>query len=195
MKRRATVTKEKVLDVTGSTIGRFGVRKTTLEDVARSAGVSKAAVLYHFHSKEELIAAVIDREHQQVLAMLREAVAAEATAEGKLRAFAVLRFRYITERLRAYGDVTREIVESVMPLVRASQVRYREQELEILRGILAGGMAVGELASGDPDLMAVAAVAALSGIYEAFILYDRGDRLVDGVEQLYRLLMDGLRRR
>jgi AcrR family transcriptional regulator len=195
MARQSTVTKEKLLAATAVTIVKWGLRKTTLDDIGKAAGVSKAAVLYHFHSKEELVAAVVDAEHQRFLTALRESVGKETTAEGRLRTFALVRFQYITERLHDYGDVAKELIESVMPLVRASEARYREEELTLLRAILTEGMAAGELAPGDPDLIAAAAMAALSGLYEGFMLYDRGDQVGAGIEQLFHLLMDGLRRR
>jgi AcrR family transcriptional regulator len=195
MARQATVTKDKLLGATATTLAKWGLRKTTLDDIGKAAGVSKAAVLYHFHSKEELVAAVIDAEHQRFLATLRESLGKETTAEGRLRAFALLRFRYIADRLREYGDVAKEIIESVMPLVRASEARYREDELSLLRTMLAEGMATGELAPGDPDLIAMAAMAALAGLYEGFMLYDRSDKIAEGIEQLFHLLMNGLRRR
>ena len=195
MPRQPAVTKEKLIDAMASTMTKYGVKKTTLEDIGRAVGVSKAAVLYHFHSKEELIVAVIDAEYERFLGWLQEGIDRESTAEGKLHAFGFLRFRFIGERMRAYGEVTREILESVMPLVRQSVARNRERELDLLRGILADGMASGEFAPGDPELMAVASLAALSGLYDAFILYDRGDRIAEGLEQLFRLMMNGLRRR
>jgi AcrR family transcriptional regulator len=195
MPRQPTVTKEKLIEATASTIARYGLRKSTLEDIGKVVGVSKAAVLYHFHSKEELIAAVVEQEYQRFFGELKDALGRETTAEGKLRAFGLGRFQYIKERLSAYGELTKEILESVLPLVRASLVRLREEELGLLRGILADGMRSGEFASGDPELIAVAAMAALTGLYDAFILYGRESRIDAGLEQLFRLLMDGLRRR
>ena len=195
MPRQPAVTKEKLIDATASTMTKYGVKKTTLEDIGRAVGVSKAAVLYHFHSKEELIVAVIDAEYERFLGWLQEGIDRETTAERKLHAFGFLRFQFIGERMQAYGEVTREILESVMPLVRESVARNRERELAMLRGILADGMASGEFAPGDPELMAVAALASLSGLYDAFMIYDRADRVAEGLEQLFRLLMNGLRRR
>jgi len=198
MSRQSTVTKEKLIEAAATTILRFGLRKTTLEDIGRVAGVTKAAVLYHFHSKEELIATVVEQEYQRFFGELQEAVGRETTAEGKLRAFGLGRFQYIKERLSvygAYGDLTKEILESLMPLVRAALERLRERELELLRGILAEGMRSGEFAPGDPDLMAVAAMAAVTGLYDAFMLYGRESRIDEGLQQLFQMLMNGLRRR
>lgn len=198
MARQPTVTKEKLIEAAATTIMRFGLKKTTLEDIGRVAGVSKAAVLYHFHSKEALIAEVVEQEYLRFFGELQQAVGRETTAEGKLRAFGLGRFQYTRDRLSAYGaygDLTKELLESLLPLVRAALERLRERELELLRGILAGGMSSGEFAPGDPDLVAAAAVAALNGLSDNFMLYGRESRIDEGLQQLFQLLMNGLRRR
>lgn len=41
---------------------RFGLGKTTVEDVARAAGVSRATLYRHFRSRDELVLGVLARE-------------------------------------------------------------------------------------------------------------------------------------
>lgn len=54
--------RQRVLASTVDALGRFGIAKTTVDDVARGAGVSRASVYRHFpDGKDELIAAGIER--------------------------------------------------------------------------------------------------------------------------------------
>lgn len=53
---------DQVLDATLECIARFGLAKTTLEDVAREAGCARASVYRWFTSKQQLIAALVERE-------------------------------------------------------------------------------------------------------------------------------------
>jgi AcrR family transcriptional regulator len=50
------------LDAAEACYTRFGPAKTTVEDVAQAAGVSRATLYRHFKSRDELLAAVIVRE-------------------------------------------------------------------------------------------------------------------------------------
>lgn len=53
--------REKVLDAAETLLISEGERATTLDAVARAAGVSKGGLLYHFGSKEALEAGLIER--------------------------------------------------------------------------------------------------------------------------------------
>jgi AcrR family transcriptional regulator len=55
-------TNKRWLDAAASCYTRFGLAKTTVEDVARAAGVSRATLYRHFKNRDELLVAVIARE-------------------------------------------------------------------------------------------------------------------------------------
>lgn len=52
----------RVLDAALTCIGRVGLAKTTLDDVAREAGCARATVYRYFPGKQQLIAALVERE-------------------------------------------------------------------------------------------------------------------------------------
>ncbi|WGW11040.1 TetR/AcrR family transcriptional regulator [Saxibacter everestensis] len=57
----AQQTREKILDALEKVLVQDGPQAVTLEAVAKSAGVSKGGLLYHFGSKQELIGGLVDR--------------------------------------------------------------------------------------------------------------------------------------
>ena len=48
-----------ILDAAGETFIRFGFKKTSMDDVARAAGLSRQGVYLHFPTKEELFREVV----------------------------------------------------------------------------------------------------------------------------------------
>lgn len=54
-------TQTKLLEAANRVAARDGVAKLTLDAVALEAGMSKGIILYHFHSKNALIQAMIDQ--------------------------------------------------------------------------------------------------------------------------------------
>lgn len=54
---------------------RDGLLAMTLDNVAKEAGVSKGGVMYHFHTKEELIAAMLGDFGQRMVGQLFERIA------------------------------------------------------------------------------------------------------------------------
>ena len=43
---------------------KFGLKKTTMEDIAKEAGKGKSSLYYYFESKYEIFEAVVDQEMQ-----------------------------------------------------------------------------------------------------------------------------------
>jgi AcrR family transcriptional regulator len=72
---------DRVLDAALTCIARFGVAKTTVDDVAREAGLSRATVYRTFPGKQPLLDAVVAREVGRFEQVLFDA-AATASALG-----------------------------------------------------------------------------------------------------------------
>ena len=58
-------TRDRLLDSFESLLVSGGSRAATLEAVAAEAGASKGGLLYHFHTKDELVDAMLDRLRDQ----------------------------------------------------------------------------------------------------------------------------------
>jgi AcrR family transcriptional regulator len=63
---------QELVSATWRVIARAGIVGVTTREIAREAGVSTGVLAHYFANKEELLAAALDRSHQQVYARLRE---------------------------------------------------------------------------------------------------------------------------
>ncbi|SRR6266487_482703 len=55
-------TRKAVLDAALRVFARAGVSAATLDDIAAEAGVSRSALCWHFHCKDDLLSAIIERQ-------------------------------------------------------------------------------------------------------------------------------------
>ncbi|MFN3713151.1 MAG: TetR/AcrR family transcriptional regulator [Alcanivoracaceae bacterium] len=69
---RAASSNDQVLDAALGLFIEFGLRRTSMDDVARKAGMGRATVYRRFGDKDQLVQAVILRECQQQLALIEE---------------------------------------------------------------------------------------------------------------------------
>lgn len=76
-------TRTQLLDAAEAVVTRDGVRNLTLDAVAAQSGISKGGLLYHFHSKEDLAAAMIQRSIAWFDDALIEAGADDPDARGR----------------------------------------------------------------------------------------------------------------
>src|SRR5436190_19588203 len=76
---------EQICDAALRCVGRWGIAKTTLDDVAREAGCSRATVYRAFPGgKDALVARLVDSEIQRFLAGLEVRIAGVTDLEDLL---------------------------------------------------------------------------------------------------------------
>jgi AcrR family transcriptional regulator len=96
---RETLTEEPVarmLEATMTCLARFGVAKTTIDDVAREAGCSRATVYRYFANRAALVLAAIDHEVGDLTGAVRGAGDDATTLEDAIVAMYVAAARWIT---------------------------------------------------------------------------------------------------
>lgn len=60
-KDEARATRNRILDAAERVFGRHGVSRTSLEDIAREAGVTRGAIYWHFRDKSDLVTEMVNR--------------------------------------------------------------------------------------------------------------------------------------
>ena len=84
-RRRARNTREEILDVATDLFIELGYDKTSLREIAERVGVTKAALYYHFESKEEifrtLLQPILDLQND-VMTLLQQKPSLEQWADG-----------------------------------------------------------------------------------------------------------------
>jgi AcrR family transcriptional regulator len=58
--RRGPHTRQQILDASLRLFSERGFARTTVRDIARQAGITDAAIYYHFESKRELLDALVE---------------------------------------------------------------------------------------------------------------------------------------
>jgi AcrR family transcriptional regulator len=66
----------RILDVAAELILRWGYDKTTIDDVARRAGVAKGTIYLHWRTRDDLFAALLRRERVYLMEEVRASVPA-----------------------------------------------------------------------------------------------------------------------
>lgn len=97
-------------------MARHGVERTSLEDVAREARLSRATVYSYFAGKDSLLAGLVAHEQQVLYQGLAEALRGTQTSEDGLRAGLAFALRY----LRTHPVLQRTLVvepELVLPML------------------------------------------------------------------------------
>ncbi len=156
-------------------LGRFGLRKTTMEDIAQRSGLRKASLYYYFKSKEELVAAVIERVTADDRASLRKQVAASASAGEALLLLTRLRDLPGTHPPEFILKLGAEDVLALLPLAHDSYERMRDETTALIREILERGVATGEFAPRPMVALAESLQTMILSMFMSLVIEKRGE--------------------
>lgn len=157
-------TRDLILDAAERLIGSLGYSKTTMDDVARAAGVGKRTIYVHFPSKEEVVLCTIDRIVDRLVARLREHAAGDGSAADRVRAMLVERVLFRFDSVRDYSHGLDELFASLRPAYLARRQRYFEAEAGVFADVLRAAHAAGEFDAPDPPTVAEAVLLATNSL-------------------------------
>ncbi len=182
--RPAAERRELLLDAAVAVMRTGGISAATTRAVADRAGLPQGAFHYCFGSKDELFAALLDRELDASLGQAWDAVAATDDLETGIAAA----LRAILDRVRTdpeYHLLTAELVDVAARTPELAHVAHREHTAYVDQAeAMLHRWRAGDRPALDPRTRAVGVVAAATGIMAGW-LSTRDDRAAEGSVALF----------
>ncbi|MGC8669418.1 MAG: TetR/AcrR family transcriptional regulator [Chthonomonadales bacterium] len=132
--------RETILDAAIRLMQRYGYRKTTMEDLAREAGIGKGTIYLYFPSKEEVALACADRANARVFRQLEEIASAHTPPAERLRAMLVARILIRFDAVQHVAHMLDELWSELRPAFMLRRSRYLAEEARIFQRVLADGV-------------------------------------------------------
>lgn len=133
---------------------RFGPRKTTMEEIAREARLSRATVYAHFRNKQDIYARLLEADAEAFIREAKKIIAGCGGAAQKLRAMVELtRATYARNQVMRLA-ITRDGEMCLEPVARAFTRTQEKRIIGLLRRVLAEGVAEGSFRPIDPGRVA-----------------------------------------
>jgi len=182
-----------ILESARRLFARFGLKKTTMDDIAQQAGVGKATIYYYFRDKEEVFLKVIQKEADELLVRLEQAIAEYENPELKLKAMILERAVALAELvnlrwLNTVGDALR------YQELAKERLRLSQKEQKLLEQILREGKEQGLFSVEDPNFTARSLSEIISAI-EQNLESLSPQEVKSRLEASLRLILDGIRAR
>jgi len=173
---------------------QFGLKKVTTDDIAQMAHVSKATIYKYYRNKAEIFNRVVEMESEQLLHLIRVAIANETGVVGKFRAHLLTKMSKLHELVVVYR-VTQENWGEYQPYVEEARKRLIENEKEIVKEILRQGRKSGELSVKNINLTAHIMVMSLGAIEFPWAINGYKVSLPKYVDTMVNMMVEGLRKR
>jgi len=157
-----SVEDEALLDAVQACVLAVGVRRTTMTDVARRAGVSRMTLYRRYADVTSLLQALMTREFTQIIDEVEAEVAALPTARERLVRAAVTGVDRLT-RHALFLRIVDVDPELLLPYITLRRGAFQQAAVGVLEARLADGVAEGSVAVADPAVAARTIELALRG--------------------------------
>ncbi|MGH3881684.1 MAG: TetR/AcrR family transcriptional regulator [Actinophytocola sp.] len=142
-----------LLDAAGECVLAVGVRRTTLSDVARTAGVSRMTLYRRFPDVRGMLSALITREFGKIMAEATRIARPEPTARGQLVVASVHTIRGLAANPLMHAVIERD-AEMLLPYIMERIGTSQRMTEEFLRVQLAAGQRDDSIRVADPAVQA-----------------------------------------
>ncbi|MGZ7444738.1 TetR/AcrR family transcriptional regulator [Paenibacillus sp. TH7-28] len=179
--------RERIIETASQLIGRHGLRRFTLDDLAAQLGISKKTIYKYFSGKDEIISVFFD----EVLGSDRTSTLQEMDRATEWRD----RFRAAVFSYHKYKLPLPVIEEArlIYPREWEKVEAYRRFKVRLLTDLLNRAVQQGLLRPTiRPEILIYMIEKTSSIIYEHQFLQDHGLTLKQAWEEVYQVLMKGI---
>jgi AcrR family transcriptional regulator len=196
-KEDAAITRERLLEAALLSFQANGYAATTLDDIARQAGITRGAIQWHFGSKAELFNTLVRECYQKAAAKFQDINMQGGTPLQQLRQILVswlsypendVEFRTMLELVMLKTEVSPELAEGMQEKIQGnrSSVRFFAQLIE-------QGIAAGEIRPEvHPEVAARAALGIINGMTTLWLLDAASFSLKSYAEETIDLFLKGM---
>ncbi len=186
--------KERIIEIAQKIFARFGIQKSTMDEIAKMARMGKATLYYYFKSKEEIFAEVIKKEARILKQKISEEIKKASTPQEQIKAYVHTRMKHFKELSNYYTTLTDEYMEHYS-FVEKERADFTEYEINTLANILDSGVKKGIFDLEDVELTAKMIAIALKGLEYPLIVEDRSENMEAKIDAMLNILFKGLEKR
>jgi AcrR family transcriptional regulator len=170
---------------------RFGLEKTTMEDIAKAAKKGKSTLYYYFNSKEDVFGEVIKTEIAGLKTAIINAVENEQDPYEKFRVFVGTRLDYLDEKADQYITIRDDHLKHY-GFIRDLTSDYSHWEILTIKKLVEYGRDKGLFLVTDAGSVSQAIFFAFKGLEYPWITNLTRDEIRMSVNTLVDIILKGI---
>lgn len=185
--------KEQIVRATVDCISKFGYHNFSMQDVARTAGVSKGIIHYYFLNKDELMMSVLDKVAGDIERVLQSDMANIEDPFQKMEIFVNVCFD-VVRSTREYYQVNMDFwtqinqKDEVRAVIARHYAKFRETAAKVVRQ----GLETGKFRKVDPAQYGSFVIAVIDGLSLQWLFDDKVFDYDGMVKVASHLIIEGL---
>ncbi len=183
-----------ITQVARKIFSKYGLMKTTVNEIAKAAKMGKASLYHYFKSKEDIYKEVIEQENKFLKEKLRKAIQKENTPQEKIRTFILKKMEYLKKLANIHSALKDDYLIHY-GFIKKFRQKNLEEELHIIKEILQDGINKGIFEVSDINLTAFAIISALRGLEYPWTISIPFPEIESNVNKLLEILFKGIEKK
>ncbi|HEY8464453.1 MAG TPA: TetR/AcrR family transcriptional regulator, partial [Bacillota bacterium] len=146
--------REEIVDAFIKVSTRKGLDNTTMQDVAKTVGISVGTIYLDFKNKDELIDAFIRRIFEQMDLYIERILSQSASVEKKLHDLLVGEVAFASEQMRQnrslFDFFHNNVVKHIRKNIKEDRIEFEEKRINLVKQVLDQGIREGSFMIEDP---------------------------------------------
>lgn len=183
--------KNSIVEAAMRVFQKWGLNKTTMEDIAHEAGKGKSTLYYYFKSKDEIFESLIMEELDKIIIKATASVDMLMSSKEKLKKYIATMLTEIKKTVSIYPLIRGEIKGNKEFIAKLRKKLDDKEEL-IIKEILKKGLKSGEfnfLNENELDKAANVIVGVIRGL-EFYLFFDNEDD--EKIDIITRMVAEGI---
>jgi len=191
MKTEKIERKKTILKVAQDLFSKFGLEKTTMDEIAKMARMGKASIYYYFKSKDAIFKEVIVKEGKTIQDKIRIAINQESTPQDKIATYFITRILAVKELTNYYSALSDQYLDHYS-FIEKARVAHDVFERTTVANIIQEGVSKGIFDVDDVNLVAEIIVVSLKGLELSWSIEKTENEIRSDVNLLLKILFKGI---
>ena len=183
--------KEQILKVAGNIFAKFGLKKTTMDDIAKLARMGKSTLYYYFKSKESIFTEIIDKESRILKQKLEEAIEQSDTPQQKIKNYILTRMKHLKELINYYTTLTDDYLTHYS-FVENARKDFTQYEIDTIKDVLIEGRNQNLFSIEDADSTARMIIIALKAFEYPLLIENRSEDIEEEIGLMLNIIFKGI---
>lgn len=183
--------KDKILRIAQILFAKYGLFKTSVDDIAKMGKMGKSSIYYYFESKEEIFKSVLEKEMTTLLEKVKSAIDEAKTPSGKLKGYIISRMKNVKELAIIYSTLRDEYMLHYA-FIQKFRENFDREEIGIIRDILAEGVKKKVFAVKNIELTSYAIGTAVKGLEYDWAIKLKEEDIENNINCLLDVLFYGI---
>ncbi|MBF0440338.1 MAG: TetR/AcrR family transcriptional regulator [Oligoflexales bacterium] len=186
--------KDQIVRATVDCITKHGYHNFSMQDVARTAGVSKGIIHYYFLNKDDLMMSVLDKVAGDIETVLIKDMSGFTDPVKKLEIFLAVSFN-VVRNIKEYYQVNMDFWTQINQKKEVRQVisRHYAKFRDGCSKVIAEGIEKGLFRKVDPNVYASYIIGVIDGLSLQWLFDETAFDFDEGIKTSVELIMGDLR--